>query len=476
MSNSGHSLGIGFGPAPDATTRRESDAMHLLVIGDFGAGSSSATPIGERAVLGIDLDSLDAAMARIAPRLTIEIPGGELGFSPSSLDDFHPDALLPQLPEPPAALQPAPAEPTAPTEQASTTGEADSDTLTRLLGTTSKASSGASSATPSPADIVAGLIKQATESQSQPQPEPRSESAPAPSNSARAEQLLAVLQHPGFQALEAAWRGLDFLVNNLEIDENLTIQLLDASRDELAADLAAVGPDLGASQLGRRLHSERPLEDGWGALVCLFDLGPNDRDLPLALRLATVGASLHAPVLAGAAPELVGCESFAASPDPVDWGKPAAFDAWQALRTSPAAPWLGLAAPRLLLRRPYGKGSDAVDGLELAEIRSDPRLWLWGNAALGCALLMARSFAGGGWDASPDDQHDIEELPFPMVRTGLDLERHAAGETYLSDRAVETLLEAGIMALSSDKRLDRVRLVRFQSIASPAQALAGRWK
>ena len=38
------------------------------------------------------------------------------------------------------------------------------------------------------------------------------------------------------QALEAAWRGLYFLVKRLDTDGGLKLFLLDVSRDELAAD------------------------------------------------------------------------------------------------------------------------------------------------------------------------------------------------------------------------------------------------
>jgi len=39
------------------------------------------------------------------------------------------------------------------------------------------------------------------------------------------EQVNLVLHHPDFQALESAWRGLHFLVNNTETDENLKIRV-----------------------------------------------------------------------------------------------------------------------------------------------------------------------------------------------------------------------------------------------------------
>ena len=50
-------------------------------------------------------------------------------------------------------------------------------------------------------------------------------------------QMRAVLHHPDFQALEAAWRGLDFLIRRLDTDSGLQIFILDVTKGELGADL-----------------------------------------------------------------------------------------------------------------------------------------------------------------------------------------------------------------------------------------------
>ena len=49
-------------------------------------------------------------------------------------------------------------------------------------------------------------------------------------------------------------------------------------------------------------------------------------------------------------------------------------------------------------------------------------------------------------------------------------------EVALSDRAGEALVNAGLVPLLSYKNRNAVRLMRFQSIATPAQALRGPWR
>ncbi|MBK3018803.1 type VI secretion system contractile sheath large subunit, partial [Klebsiella pneumoniae] len=47
------------------------------------------------------------------------------------------------------------------------------------------------------------------------------------------EQLNLILHNPEFQQLESAWRGLHYLVNNTETDEQLKIRVMSISKQEL---------------------------------------------------------------------------------------------------------------------------------------------------------------------------------------------------------------------------------------------------
>jgi type VI secretion system protein ImpC len=48
-------------------------------------------------------------------------------------------------------------------------------------------------------------------------------------------------------------------------------------------------------------------------------------------------------------------------------------------------------------------------------------------------------------------------------------------EVLLTDEVAEMLLDGGFMPLLSMKNGDRVRVMRFQSVADPVAPLAGRW-
>jgi hypothetical protein len=51
------------------------------------------------------------------------------------------------------------------------------------------------------------------------------------------EQVNLILHHEDFQQLEGAWRGLHYLVNNTETDEQLKIRVMNISKSDLGKTL-----------------------------------------------------------------------------------------------------------------------------------------------------------------------------------------------------------------------------------------------
>src|SRR5262249_10984274 len=97
-------------------------------------------------------------------------------------------------------------------------------------------------------------------------------------DSALAEQMRAGLHAPSFQSLEALWRGVRWLIANLELDEHLQLHLLDITRDELIADIVAAKGKLAETDLYRAIvdRSRVPGDTGWTALVAALRFGPSN--------------------------------------------------------------------------------------------------------------------------------------------------------------------------------------------------------
>lgn len=431
----------------------EEDAMRILVMGDFGGRGQRPVDLAGRKPAVIDVDNFDRVMARIAPRLLLPVGGDkDAALEFATIDDFHPDTLYRRLPlfqKLREARQRIP----------------DAGDFARLLGTPPPAPVQALHSAGAPDARLQALIREAVAPHIVPEAPPQQAVHVAMVDAAMAEKMRAILQNPQFKALEALWRGAQWLASNLEIDEQLKLYILDASREELAAD-----PDA----LGRVVESSGP----WSLLVGDYAFGLAGEDVGLLARLGAIASRAGAPLLAAAASGLVGCPSLAAAPDPRDWTPPAADAAqrWSALRESAIAPWIGLALPRMLLRLPYGKASDPVESFPFEELAlREHESYLWGNGALACALLIGRAFTARGWDMEPGDELDVEDLPAHTYDGDGEKCLQACAEVNLIDRAAEAILDAGLMPLLSHKHRNAVRVLRFQSIAKPAQALSGPW-
>ncbi|MFN2564010.1 MAG: type VI secretion system contractile sheath domain-containing protein, partial [Gemmatimonadaceae bacterium] len=95
--------------------------------------------------------------------------------------------------------------------------------------------------------------------------------------------------------------------------------------------------------------------------------------------------------------------------------------------------------------------------------------YLWGNSAALCALLVGEAFTADGWALRPG--LDVPGLPLHLVRAAGEVTAKPCAEAVLSARAVDRIVECGLMAVQSHKGGDAVRLYRFQSVANPLTAL-----
>ena len=177
---------------------------------------------------------------------------------------------------------------------------------------------------------------------------------------------------------------------------------------------------------------------------------------------------------------MLGCESLAATPDPDDWRlalDPNDRQAWEALRKLPESSYLGLALPRFLLRLPYGPGTAGTEQFAFEEMPGVPShdAYLWGNPCFACVWLLGRAFSRYGWQFRPGVVEDLEDLPVHVYKAEGESLVKPCAEVLLTDRAIEAIVNRGLMPLRSFKNQGTVRLARFQSLADPPTRLMGRW-
>ena len=502
--------------ARDTFRRREDSAMRILVMGDFSGrgdrGVAAAADLASRPIVPVDVDNFDQAFSRFAPRAFLPseaASGPDLELQFEQLEDFHPDRLYRVLDlfralretrarlQNPATFEQAAAElrqaasaqgqpeRSAAGTDSKASGEPEDEAalFERLLGPKPAGLSQAGMRTSTQGADVQALIQRIVAPYIVPETAPFQAQYVASVDMATTEHMRRILHHPPFQALEALWRGVHWLITNLELGEQLQLHLLDVTKAELLADMQAAGGDLARTSL-YRLLAERSSQmlggEPWSLLAGTYTFGTDGQDVPLLAALGAIAAQAGGPFLAAADPSVLGCRSLLETADPRDWhaADSDAEERWRALRTSSAASWLGLALPRMLLRLPYGKDTDRVEQFDFEELTPARahEAYLWGNPALACALLIGRSFSARGWSMEPGDELDIDGLPAHTFEQDGEPQLQACAEVYLTERAGQAMLNRGVMPLLSHKNRNAIRLMRFQSLADPVQRLSGPWR
>jgi len=476
-------FGEGSKPSKPNLPPAEEAPFRMLVIGDFG-GHASRSEVRSLAGLRpqrVDLDSFPGLFAKLGPKLQIRL-GEQPPFTLAlkDLDAFHPDQLFAsseffapmrelrrQLQNPEtfavAAVMVGSVRPPAPAPSQQQVAEHTED-LQRLLG---RAPSTPVVVPATPTSIVDNLMRQAVAPNLVAKADPRQADMVASVDGMTGELMRAVLHDVGFQQLEALWRGLDGLVRTLELDENLQVFVLDVGRDELAADFASAGDLIDSAMY--RLVVDQAGEKPWSLLVLGGQIRRGKDDAALLARLGTLAQSVQAAVVAGM--DFSTWKTGFSSVE--DQG------AWSALRNSPAAGAIALAAPSVLVRLPYGKDTDAVERFAFTEQTLPPmgERYLWGSAAISVAQLIAQSYAAaGGWDFTPGDEHVVGDLPLHITKQDGESVQTPCAQAWLPESAIDALIKDGIVPMVSAQGRGEVRMPRLQSLASPPAALTGRWQ
>src|SRR5579871_4214394 len=228
------------------------------------------------------------------------------------------------------------------------------------------------------------------------------------------DQLNEIMHDPEFQKLEAAWRGLNYLVMNTETGTMLKLRLLNLTKQELLTDMEkAVEHD--QSVMFKRIYEDEYGTFGgspYSVLVGDFEFGRATEDVETLQKMSGVAAAAHAPFIAMASPKLFDWSSFSELSTPRDLSK--GFEStelikWNAFRESDDSRYVALTLPHVLMRVPYGTdgpdstGRKPVDGFASFKEEVDGvdnSKYLWGNSAYVLGQRITNAFAHYHWCAA----------------------------------------------------------------------------
>ncbi len=244
-------------------------------------------------------------------------------------------------------------------------------------------------------------------------------------------QVDQILHHPEFQAIEAAWTGVQNVVRETAKipNSNVRVRIRDIRKSELAADIADANGDFRRTRLWKDVCGEYFTAGGepFGALVLDLPMTTSRSDVSMLETVADVCEDSHTPVILGGTPSMFGVETFADLPQhPKDINEifnQATKAAWKRLRRRASArATSGWALPRRIVREAYSPENNPARGLPSYSEQADgpdSSKQLWGNPAYDLASRIAVSYGRFGWPLHVRGRKSggtVEGMPLNIVK------------------------------------------------------------
>jgi type VI secretion system protein ImpC len=301
-------------------------------------------------------------------------------------------------------------------------------------------------------------------------------------------QLNYILHAPEFQALEATWRGLNYLVVGTQTGRHLKIRVLNATSDDLYKDLTKA-VDYDQSALFKIIYEDEFGTYGgepYSLLIGDYELGRSSRDITLAEKISSLAAAAHAPFISSAYAKLFDISDFDELHKPRDLSKifeSAELLKWRTFRESEDSRYVTLTLPKVLLRLPYHNESNPIEHMHFDENVSvtvyeenengdatpttyqdasgvtfertkrkvDARKMLWGNPAFVLGRVITRAYSRYGWTAAIRGVEGgglVEGLPAYTYETDDgDIALNCPTQVSITDRREKELNDLGFMSL-----------------------------
>lgn len=490
----------------------EDSPFRILMLGDWSGRSQSAlADIIKSRPLVIDRDNFDEVLSKLNVRLDLDLEGDGKNNLPlhfKELEDFHPDRIFNQVPMfsnlrdlrrrllTESSFNEAANEvrrlfdenkETLATEVSEKSFESEiypiesEGLLDNILSQPSGGASAKRSQT-THSDELSRFLSKIVRSHIVQTDENEQARLLNIVDEASSELMRSILHHPRFQNLESAWRGAYLLVRKIETDFDLKIYLLDVCKEELVDNLKSVSSLANSESYQWLVRDtiETPGGEPWSLVCGNFTFDVNVDDIAALIRIAKVAQAANAPFISHLSPEIFGISNLSEAKNYSNWEveeESGVRKLWQAVRSLPESEYLGLAMPRYLARLPYGADTDTTESFSFEEFReiSEHDNYLWSNPAFACALLLAQTYRKNGWEMSQGFQLNLTDLPTHIFKKGGETKTKPCAEILMTEAICQKVLDEGLMPLISYKNSDRVQLGRFQSVALPPKALAGRW-
>ena len=266
-----------------------------------------------------------------------------------------------------------------------------------------------------------------------------------------ATQLDDILHHSAFQQLESLWRGLWSTVERVDFHQNIKVEVLNCSKEDLLMDYEDT-PEITKAGLFKIIYLAEYGPFGgrpFGFIVADYTFEATEQDLELIRCVGETCEQACIPCFAALDPSLGGARTAYTlgkrGPSPVEG---VVGQRWHAFQQSSAARFVGLVFPRTLARTAFQLDAP----FPYRETISNPRERAWQNGAYSIGVCAARSFALWRLCANITGPHCglVEEAPRWSGPAADGWPAAACVEVVLGEGREQQFAEAGFVPLGLD--------------------------
>lgn len=270
-------------------------------------------------------------------------------------------------------------------------------------------------------------------------------------------QMDEILHNEEFQKLESSWRGLRFLVERTDFNENIKINLFDITKEEALEDFQN-NPDITQSVVYKNIYSSEYGQFGGepvGAIIGDYQLGTTSPDMTFLNKMSSIAAMSHSPFLTSCGPKFFGLENYSELANIQDLNgllEGPQYTRWRTFRENEDSKYVGLMVTRFLTRSPYDPEENPIKSFNYKEnVHASHNHLLWGNSAYAFATRLTESFARYRWCGSiigPKSGGAVKDLPTYLYESFGTIQSKIPTEVLITDRREYELAEAGFITLT----------------------------
>lgn len=301
------------------------------------------------------------------------------------------------------------------------------------------------------------------------------------------DQITAILHNDKFQALEAAWKGLDQMVQRTDFlaADRVIIEILNVDKTRLLEDFKEHPADMIRTGLYEKVYTQaydRPGANPYGMMIGNYEFENTAEDIQLLSDIGNVARAAHCPFIASISAGFFGFDSledftrkhFDDLRNLLDGPE---FIAFKNFRKTEASRYIGLTIPRFLLRHPYGDNNKVrsfANFVEKVDAEKEHEKFLWGNSAFAFGSVASRSFTQFGWMDNVAGRRaggKFESLPIHTYEVGGRSLYKVPTEAWITETNEKNWSDLGFIPLVSYENQDFAVFFSSQSLRQPDEEL-----